>query len=81
MVVGPLAVGRPDKALVFEVLNMPKTVTETDACGAHRNDEVRQENDAAVADPGMLPVEELANEELLAGRAASGEVIDAKELD
>ena len=81
MVFGPLAVGRLDKALVFEVLNMPKSVTETDACGARRNGEARQENDAVVADPGMLPVEEPAIEELLAGRAASGEAIDAKELD
>lgn len=60
---------------------MPKTVTEMDACGAPRNDEVRQENDAAVADPGTDPVEELASEELLGRRAANGEVVDAKELN
>ena len=81
MVVGPLAVGMLDKALVPEELNMPKTVTETDACGAHRNDEVRRENDAAVADPDMVLVEALADEACLAGRAANGQVIDAKELD
>lgn len=60
---------------------MPKTVTEMDACGAPRNDEVRQGNDAAVADPGTDPVEELASEELLGRRAANGEVVDAKELN
>lgn len=81
MVFGPLAVGRLDKAPVPEMLNMPKTVTEKDACGALRNDGVRLGNDAAVADPGMVPVEELVNEEPLAGRAVNGEVIDAEELN
>ena len=81
MVIGPSAVGRLDKALVPEMLNMPKIVTGMDACGAHRNDGVRQENDAAVADPGTVPVEELVNEEPLAGRAANEEVVDAKELN
>lgn len=80
MVVGPLAVGRPDKGLVPEMLNTPKTVTEMGACGAHRNDAVRQGNDAAVADPGMVPAEELANEEPLVGLAVDVEVIDAEEL-
>lgn len=81
MVVGPLAVGRLDKALVPEMLNMPKTVTEMDACGAHRKDAVRHGNDAAVADSSTVPAEECANGEPLAGRAANGEVTDAEELN
>lgn len=81
MVLDPLAVGRPDKVLVPEMLNMPKTVMETDACGAHRNDGARQENDVAVADPGTGPAEEHANEEPLAERAANGQVIDARGLN
>ena len=81
MVVGSLAVDRLNKALVPEMLNMPKTVTEMDACDARRNDEVCQESDGVVADPGTVPVEELVNEEPPAERAADGEAIDAKELN
>ena len=81
MVFGPLAVDRLDKALVLERLNMPKTVTEMDACGALRKDGVRRGNDAAVVDPGTVPVEELASEKPLVGRAANAEVVDAKELN
>ncbi len=81
MVVGPLAAGRLDKALVPEMLYMLKTATEMDACDARRNDGVRQENDAAVAGPGTVLVEEHANEEPLAERAANEEVVDAKELN
>ena len=81
MVFGPLVAGRLYKALVREMLNMPKTVTEMDACGAPRNDGARQENDAAVADPGRVLVAELANEEALVERVANEEVVDAKELN
>lgn len=81
MVFGPLVVGRLDKSLVPEMLNTPKTVTEMDACGAHRNDGVRQENDAAVAELGTAAVEELVKEEPLAAHAANVVVIDAKELN
>lgn len=81
MAVGPSAVGRPDRDLVPEKLSTLRTVTEMDACGAHRNDGVRQENDAAAAGQGTVSVAELANEGPLAERAANEEVIDAKELD
>ena len=81
MAVGPSAVGRLDRDLVPEKLSTPRTVTEMDACGAHRNDGVRQENDAVGAGQGTVSVAELANEEPLAERAANEEVIDAKELD
>ena len=67
------------KALVPEMLNTPKTVTEMGACGARHNGGVRQENDAAVGEPGTVAVEKLAKEEPLAGRAANVAVIDAKE--
>ncbi len=77
----PLAVGRLDRALVPEMLNMRRIVTEMDACGVHRNDEAPQGNDAAVAGQDTVPVAEPANEELLEERAANGEVIDAKELN
>ena len=81
MAVGPLAVRRLDKALVPEMLNMRKTVTEMDACGAHRNGGVRLGSDAAVAVQGTAFVAEPANEELLAEGAANGEVVDAEELN
>ena len=81
MVFGPSVVGRLYKALVPEMLNTPKTVTEMDACGVRRNGGVRRENDAAVVELGMVAVEELAKEEPLVGRAANVVVTDAKELN
>ncbi len=77
----PLAVGRLDRALVPEMLNMQKIVTEMDACGVHHNDGAPQGNDAAVAGQDTIPVAEPVNEGLLEERAANGEAIDAKELN
>ena len=81
MAIDPSAVGRPDKALVPEMLNMRRTVTEMGACGARRNDGVRRGNDAAVAGQDMRPVVEPEDEVLPVERAANEEVIDAKELN
>ena len=68
-------------ALVPEMLSMRRTVTEMDACGARRNEGGRQENDAAGAGQGTVPVAERANEESLAGPAANEEATDANELN
>ncbi len=78
--IDPSAVGRLDRALVPEMLNMQRIVTEMDACGVHRNDGAPQGNDAAVAGQDTIPVAEPANEELREERAANGEAIDAIEL-